>query len=87
MTKNFFDIIDKTHIEHSIHFVENEVFHFAQIESTFIDDIFQSTWRGHNDVTAVANAILLIFVFLSTINRHDGKIRDDRLKIIGNLFR
>jgi hypothetical protein len=44
-----FDITDKSHIKHPIHFIQNEIFCDADIDHLLIHKIHQSAWCCDND--------------------------------------
>ena len=86
MPEKFFDIVNEAHVQHAIDFIENDVFHLRQIQRALVDDVFQSSGCGHDNITTVANAVLLRIVLLSSVDRHNRYITGDRLEIIRDLL-
>lgn len=43
------DIADKSHVQHPIYFVEDQIFYLTDIDDFLIDEIEQSAWRCDDD--------------------------------------
>src|SRR5262249_40026853 len=53
LSNNLADVMDETHVEHSVSLIENEAFDLAQSERVALDKIKQPARRGDKDVRAV----------------------------------
>ena len=56
------DVVDETHIQHAVRFVEHECFHSAQINVTLVDEIEQATGSRDEDIntsTEIADLLAL----------------------------
>ena len=49
LCSNFFYITNKSHIQHSIYFIQNEIFSDSNIDYFLIHKIHQSTWSRDNN--------------------------------------
>lgn len=49
MCSNSLDIADKSHVQHSIDFVENEILNGAEIDDFLVDEIQQSAWSCNDN--------------------------------------
>lgn len=50
MRSNSLDIADKSHIQHPIYFIENQILYLAEIDDFLIDEIEQSSWGSYDDI-------------------------------------
>ena len=68
MFQYFFDVIDKSHIQHTICFIENEYFNLTEIDKTLIYKIQQSSRRRDKYVYSSLECFYLFSLTDSAIN-------------------
>src|SRR4029078_3957512 len=66
---NSFEIVDESHVEHLVGFVENERLHAAKIDEPLIHQVEQPTRRSHQNVTAALKCIYL-WLLADTAENH-----------------
>ena len=73
-----FDIVDETHAQHLVGFVEDEASQFRQIERAALQMIDHPAWRTDNHMHTTAQAAELRAVGLAAVNRQHAKTGDVR---------
>jgi len=68
MCSNSLDIADKSHVQHSIDFVENEILNGAEVDDFLIDEIQQSTWSRNDNAWSSEQSFFLDERTRSSIN-------------------
>ena len=67
-SSNLLDITNKSHIQHSIYFIKNEITYFVNIYNFLIDKIQQSTWRRYDDTWMFGEKFFLHHLACSAID-------------------
>ena len=59
MCSDSLDIANKSHVQHSIDFVENEILHGAEVDNFLIDEIQQSAWSRNDNARSSEQGFFL----------------------------
>src|SRR5471032_994698 len=51
--QHFLDVADEAHVQHAVGFVEDQDFHFRQVDRVLAHVVQQAAWRGDQDADAV----------------------------------
>ena len=62
VTENFFDIINKSHVQHFIAFIKNEVFDFAEVQGFSVNMVFNTARSSNNNLRAALKIFYLICI-------------------------
>ena len=52
--QHFFDVVNKTHVQHAVGFVEHQNLHLAQVQRALACVVQQAAWRGDQNINATA---------------------------------
>ena len=78
--RDFFDnpphIRQKTHVEHAIHFVEHQKFHFLQRHRALLEQIEQSSGSGYKNIDTALEFLALFSVTDAAVHQRDPQIRE-----------
>jgi hypothetical protein len=66
----------KTHVEHAIHFVEHQKFHFLQRHRALLEQIEQSSGGGYENIDTALEFIALFSVTDAAVHQRDSQISE-----------
>ena len=69
--ENFLYVMDETHVEHAVSFVQDQYFHRGKIQKTLLLQIQQTAGRGHQEINTALDAVDL-GVHADTAKDHGG---------------
>ena len=76
--RDFFDnpahIGQKTHVEHPIHFVEHQKFHFSQRHGALLEQIEQASGSGYENIDTALEFLALFSVTDAAVHQRDAQI-------------
>src|SRR6056300_292160 len=87
-TRSFLDdfsyILDKPHIEHTVHFIKNEDFYFLEVEVPLAQVVEQTPWGGHNNIGFVVELLKLFAVFYTSVKQGHAQI--EKFSVLVKVF-
>ena len=92
-TDNLFDVRKKTHVQHSVHFVEDQVGKVGQVDFALVHEIEEPTRGGHHDVDPALDLFALATVANAAVDQADpqagmfGKLFQSLGDLVGQLPR
>ena len=73
MLKDVLHVVQESHVEHFVGFVEDQAFEFAQVERAAFDVVDDSAGRSDNDFDAAFELSELSGVVAAAVDRQDRK--------------
>src|SRR4029453_13302161 len=66
----------KTHVEHTIHFIEHQQFHFSERHCALLEQIEQSSGSSYEDIYAALEFLALFSVTDAAVDQRDPQISE-----------
>ena len=74
-TDDFFHVGKKTHVEHAVHLVQNEVGEVGEMDFALIHEVQQSARGGHENIHPAGNLLPLVAVTHASVDQADPQAR------------
>ncbi len=70
------DVLDETHAQHLVGFVQHHRAQFAQVQRALADQVQQAAGRADHDIHALGKTAFLAVVGLAAVDREDAQAHD-----------